>query len=323
MNELLGILGPVAIITAIGWLFGRSSVGLHARTLSTLVLLVATPSLVFHTLVSMEISLATMAQMGGSAVACVSVAGLFSLVALFVARARVRLFLPSLMLPNSGNLGLPLASLAFGDEGLKLGVSYFFVVALIQYSAGMMIASGSMNLREFARQPLLISVLAVIVVTGFDIPLPQVVMSTTEILGGMMVPCMLILLGSSLATLDVSDMKAALLVAFGRLGFGFLSAIVVIWVFGFQGVTAGVVFLLAVMPSAIVTYVFCRKVPARCPFGCGGCCDVDRGHLFLHARIDLDRIAVWQWLVALKGARFRELSCQSVLVSFLVDHSIK
>jgi predicted permease len=259
MTELLGILGPVAIITAIGWLFGRSEIGLHARTLSTLVLMVATPSLVFHTLVSMDISLGTMARMGGAAVACVSIAGLLSLLALVAVRARVRLFLPSLMLPNSGNLGLPLAALAFGEEGLKLGVSYFFVVALIQYSAGMMIASGSMNLREFFRQPLLICVLLVIVVTGLDITLPEVVMSTTEILGGMMVPCMLILLGSSLATLDVSDMKAALLVAAGRLVFGLCSAVAVVWLFGFDGVAAGVVFLLAVMPSAIVTFVFAER----------------------------------------------------------------
>jgi len=259
VTELLGILGPVVIITAIGWLFGRSNVGLHTRTLSTLVLLVATPSLVFHTLVSMDISLTTMGRMASAALACVGVAGCMGFVALKLARARVRLFLPSLILPNSGNLGLPLAALAFGEEGLKLGVSYFFVVALIQYSAGMMIASGSMDPRSFLRQPLLICVLLVIVVTGFDITLPAVVMSTTEILGGMMVPCMLILLGSSLATLDVSDMKAALLVAAGRLVLGLCSAVTVIWLLDFDGVAAGVVFLLAVMPSAIVTYVFAER----------------------------------------------------------------
>lgn len=259
MAELLGILGPVTIITIIGWLFGRSDVGLHTRTLSTVVLLVATPSLVFHTLVSMDISLGTMVQMGGAAVACVVISGALGMMVLTATGARVRLFLPSLMLPNSGNLGLPLAALAFGEAGLKLGVSYFFIVALIQYSVGMMIASGSMDLRSFLRQPLLISVLLVVVVAGFDITLPAIVMSTTEILGGMMVPCMLILLGCSLATLDVSNMRAALLVAAGRLVFGLCSATVVIWVLGLEGVAAGVVFLLSVMPSAIVTFVFADR----------------------------------------------------------------
>jgi malate permease and related proteins len=259
MTELLGILGPVFIITAIGGLFGKSSVGLHTRTLSTLVLLVATPSLVFHTLVSMHISLGTMGRMALAAVACIAVSGVIGFCFLKLARARVRLFLPSLMLPNSGNLGLPLAALAFGEEGLKLGVSYFFIVALFQYSVGMMIASGSMDLRSFLKQPLLISVIIVLCVTGFDITLPEVVMTTTEILGGMMVPCMLILLGSSLATLDVSDMKAALWAAGGRLVLGLISALVVIWSFGLTGLAAGVVFLLAVMPSAIVTFVFAER----------------------------------------------------------------
>lgn len=259
MTELLGILGPVVIITLIGYSFGRSSVGLHSRTLSNLVLMVATPSLVFHTLVSMHISLATMGKMALAALACIVVAGALAWFALTVLQARVPLFLPSLMLPNSGNLGLPLAALAFGEEGLRLGVSYFFVVAMVQYSAGHAIASGRLDLSNMLRQPLFYSVALVLLVSFLDVSPPTVIMDTTEILGGMMVPAMLILLGASLATLDVSDVRAAFAVAFGRLTFGISAAVVVIWALDLGGVAAGVVFLLATMPSAIVTFVFAER----------------------------------------------------------------
>lgn len=259
MSDLLDILGPVVLITAIGYAFGRSSAGLHSRTLSTLVLMVATPSLVFHTLVSMHIGFGTMGHMAIAAIASIAVAAALGLIALVVMRAPIRLYLPSIMLPNSGNLGLPLAALAFGDEGLRLAVSYFFVVALVQYSVGMAIASGRVDLRYFMRQPLLYSVVLVLVVTGFDLTVPLVILNTTEILGGLMVPAMLILLGSSLATLNVSDMQAALGVAFARLIFGICAAYAVIWGLDLSGVAAGVVFVLATMPSAIVTFVFAER----------------------------------------------------------------
>lgn len=259
MNELLPILGPVVIITAIGWAFGRSSAGLHLRTLSTLVLMVATPSLVFHTLVSMNVELATIGQMTVAALTCISSAALLGVIALKLLKAPVRLYLPSLMLPNSGNLGLPLAALAFGEDGLRLGVAYFFVVALVQYSVGLSIASGKLSPFHLLRQPLIYSVALVLLVAVFDLTPPEIVMNTVEILGGMMVPTMLIFLGCTLATLDVSDVKAAFAVAFGRLVFGICSAGFVIWLLGLDGVAAGVVFILGTMSSAIVTFVFAER----------------------------------------------------------------
>ena len=86
--------------------------------------------------------------------AFVAVSGVLGLAALKLTGGSVRSFLPSLMLPNSGNMGLPLVVLAFGDQGMRLGVSYFFVVALFQYSVGMSISSGTVRLGALARQPL-------------------------------------------------------------------------------------------------------------------------------------------------------------------------
>ena len=259
MAEIAGIVGPVLIVTFIGWALTRSDVGLHARTLSNLVLLVATPSLVFHTLVSMEVGLATIGQMAAAALLAIAIAGGLALAGLLVLGGPVRVFLPSLALPNSGNLGIPLALLTFGEAGVRLAVSYFFVVALVQYSIGMAIAAGRFDPSYLARQPLIYSVALVLLVTALDLPVPQFVLATTEILGGMMVPAMLILLGSSLGTLKVTDAKAAIAVATGRLVLGLLAATAVIWVLDLEGVAAGVVFLLATMPTAIVTFVFAER----------------------------------------------------------------
>jgi len=75
-----------------------------------------------------------------------------------------RTFLPCLIMPNSGNIGLPLVLLANGEKGLALGISFFFVIALLQYTVGTAIASGKYQFRDQARQPPIYSVILAAVV---------------------------------------------------------------------------------------------------------------------------------------------------------------
>lgn len=259
LSQLSGILGPIVIITLIGYFLGRSSVGLHSQTLSTIVILVATPALIFNTLTSLHVDQTTIGEMAAAALLCLTIAGLMALLAIKVFGGSLRSFLPGLMLPNSGNMGLPLVALAFGEDGMRLGISYFFVVALFQHSVGLSITAGSIRLKSLAQQPLLYSVALVLVVTFLDLQVPQVILTTTEMLGNMMIPAMLILLGSSLASLQVTDFRPALAMAVGRLVIGLLSAAAVIYLLDLSGVMAGSVFLLATMPTAIVTYVFAER----------------------------------------------------------------
>ncbi|MEP5155375.1 AEC family transporter [Planktotalea sp.] len=259
MSELANILGPVAIITLIGYLLERLKVGLDTHTIGAMVLLVATPSLIFHTLVSMDVDTKTLGTMAFAALLAMSASAVFGMLVLLLSGASLRAFLPSLVFPNSGNMGLALVLLTFGNEGMKLGISYFFMVSIVQHSIGFSIAIGKFDLRYLARQPLLYSVALVLIVTRFDVAVPEIVMTTTQMLGGVMIPCMLILLGASLASLKVSDLGPALGIGFARLIFGITSALLAIWLLDLNGMAAGTVFLLATMPTAIVNHIYASR----------------------------------------------------------------
>jgi predicted permease len=258
-SQIFNVISPIFAITLIGYALGRSETQIDSRTISSLVLLIATPSLVFSTLTSLQVDTGVLAIMALSAVLCVTVAALAAMVVLYLLGMSFRTFLPCLMLPNSGNIGLPVVLLAFGDRGLVLGISYFFVIALLQYTVGVAIASGQYSPRDLARQPLVYSILLVGIVLVSGIEVPPVIASTTELLGGMMIPAMLILLGTSLARLSVSDLKPALIIAAARLLIGIPTGLIVIRLLGLSGTEAGTVFLLASMPTAIVNYVFAER----------------------------------------------------------------
>ena len=259
MAELANILGPIALIALIGYLLERADIGLDTRSLGAVVLLVATPSLIFHTLVSLDIDPSILGKMAFAAVLAVSISAVLGMTGLVLAGAPKRAYLPSLMFPNSGNMGLALVLLTFGDEGMKLGVSYFFMISILQHSIGFSIAAGAASLRRLVRQPLLYAVALVLLVTSLDLQVPQVVMTTTKMLGAMMIPATLILLGSSLVTLKISNLRSALGIGFARLALGLISGLAVIWVLDLSGIAAGTVFLLATMPTAIVNHIYAQQ----------------------------------------------------------------
>lgn len=263
--QIFNVVSPIFAITLIGYALGRSSNQIDSRTISSLVLLIATPALIFSTLTSLEVDAGVLATMALAAVLCVTIAALAAMVVLYLLGMSFRTFLPCLMLPNSGNIGLPIVLLAFGERGLVLGISYFFVIALLQYTVGAAISSGQYSPRDLARQPLIYAILLVGIVLASGIEVPPVIGSTTELLGGMMIPAMLILLGTSLARLTVSDIKPALIVAAARLLIGVPTGLIVIRLLGLGGTEAGTVFLLASMPTAIVNYVFAERYRPDAP----------------------------------------------------------
>lgn len=258
-GQIFTVIAPIFIMTFVGFVFGSFQKQFDTRAISSLVLMIATPCLVFSKLTSLAIDPATLGTMMLSALMCATIAAALGLPVLMASGQPVRTFLPSLMLPNSGNIGLPLVLLAFGDEGLILGISYFFVIALLQYTLGAAIASGHYHIREIAKQPLVwsISLVMIVIFTGWKVP--PVIATSADILGGMMIPAMLVMLGVSLSRLRISDMGPAIVIAVARLVIGLIAGYAVIRLLGLTGIEAGTVFLLAVMPTAIVTYVFAER----------------------------------------------------------------
>ena len=257
--QIFNVVSPIFAMTIVGYVLGRTNKDIDARTISTLVLLIATPCLVFSTLTSLDIDTAVILKMALAAVLSVSIAAVAGLLVLRAFGMSYRTFLPSLMMPNSGNIGLPLVLLAFGDIGLVLGISYFFVVALLQYTVGAAISSGQYRLRDLVRQPLVYSIVLVAIVMTTGVRVPAMVATTAELLGGMMIPAMLILLGTSLARLGISDIRPAVIVALARLFIGIPTGLAVVAILALSGIEAGTVFLMASMPTAIVNYVFAER----------------------------------------------------------------
>lgn len=258
-SEILNIIAPVFAVAGIGFFLEIRGIGFQSETLTRLVMLIGTPSLVFSSLTSAALPDDSLARAVAISSAAVLVAGALALAALLVLRLNWRTFLPSLSLPNAGNAGLPIVFFAFAEPGLAVGAAFYFVITLVQYTVVPAVVSGDPGLRKLLRLPLVWSVVAVLLFRITDLPVPTVVADVTALLGGIMIPVMLILLGSALARLKVDDLGTSALLAGARLAVGVATGLALVAVFNLKGVEAGAIFLLSAMPSALITYVIAER----------------------------------------------------------------
>lgn len=258
-GQILGVIAPLLLIAGIGFALEKGKAGLHGDTLSTLTMMVGTPALVFSALTSTTIPDSSLLLMASGSLLVIGTGAVISAVILRQMGLALRTFLPSLTVPNSGNTGLPIVLLAFGPDGLAIGVAFYFMTAIIQYTVIPIFTIGNFSIGRIAREPLIWSVLAVIALKLTGRQPPAVIAETTHILGGMMIPVMVILLGSALARLQIHDLRLSLKLGAIRLGIGLFSGTLAVQLLGATGIEAGALFLLSCMPSAVITYVFAER----------------------------------------------------------------
>jgi len=256
--QILTITAPVFSIVALGYFWARWQQTFDTETFTNLVVKVATPCLVFTTLTQLNLGLSAIATMATAAACSLIFSAIIGAAVLKFSSLPNHTYLASLMHPNSGNIGLPLALMAFGDEGLALAVAYFIVISISQYTVGYGIAAGTLSIKRLLQQPLLYAVLISLVVVTLNIEIPVWIAKTTDLMSGLVIPALLMVLGYSLSELKVSDIKLALYLSAVRLAMGGVIGFAIIALLGLQGPQAGVAFLMSVMPIAIFNFVFSK-----------------------------------------------------------------
>lgn len=259
VTVLLPIVLPVFLAAGVGFAWGKSKQPYEVNFVTNLVTSVGTPCLMFGALVKAEIELSAMVEMGVGTIACLGIMMAIGYGGLRAIGRDVRSYLPAMMFANGGNMGLPICLFAFGDDGLALALAYFAVSAILQLTVGLMIASGGMSLKDLVQTPLIYAVLAAVAVHFFDLSVPQWILNTVDLIGGLTIPMMLLTLGVSLSRMKVSKIPISMVLAFSRLLLATLIAVFVSWALGFEGLSHKVLILQFSMPIAVFNYLFAQR----------------------------------------------------------------
>ncbi|MBI1181335.1 MAG: AEC family transporter [Alphaproteobacteria bacterium] len=257
--ELLGIVAPVFLIAALGFVWARMEQPFDTLLVTHLLTNVTTPCLIFSRVAPLKGHVATFGLIAGLAVVSLLVFALLGYLGARLLRLPVTASVGPVMFPNCGNMGLALCLFAFGEVGVGLGIGFFIVMATTQFTLAPWIASGRFSLRQMVRAPVIYASAVSILFLAAGIHVPTWLFNTTKLLGDVSIPMMLITLGVSLARLRVVSLRNSLMVALLRLGIGFATGAGLVWAFGLSGPSAGVILIMCSMPPAVFNYLFAAR----------------------------------------------------------------
>ena len=258
VQHLSEALFPLLSVITLGALLGRKTDFFDGRALSGLVTAVGIPALLLHSVLNMDMDISGMGALVGITVVWLVVMSIVTALLLLITGLPVRSYLPALVHPNTGNMGIPVCFALFGPQSLGLAVVISSVIQVSHFTLGIGCLSGRFSMRSMLENGPVLALIAGAILLATNTRLPGPVMTTLDMLGAITIPVMLMLLGSSIASLKLSgvrDMLRPLAFSFYRPLAGLALAWLLLLVWPLNTLEAQVFLIQCAMPVAVMSYV--------------------------------------------------------------------
>ena len=256
--RIIEILFPLFAIVGLGFFVGRRKKPqlAHANALNMDVFV---PALVFAALAGkpfqpesdVRLMLATLALVIGSGLAAWALAR--------VTGINGKTLVPPLMFNNSGNLGLPLVVLAFGDAALAPAVVMFMVSNLTHFSFGAWLLDHNARLLTIWKIPSVFATFAGVAVSVSGLEIWPPLLLSIRMLGEISIPLMLFALGVRLTDSRITAIGVGVFGAVARPLIGMAIAGLLLLLFDFPPQERALVLIFGALPPAVLNYMFAER----------------------------------------------------------------
>jgi malate permease and related proteins len=258
MDRITQVIIPVFLIVAVGWAYA-SRRRPDLTVFNRVVLDVMTPVLVYTALAGKEFRLAEHALLLTAGAFLILASGVLAWALARWTGTNARSLVPVVMFTNCGNMGLPLALLAFGPQGFGAAVGLFSLSNLLHFSLGARITSAHASTRELLLSPLMLASALGFASAVTGVRPPEVIFTGMKMLGEPMLPLMLFALGARLTQLRREDIPRGLLGALARPLVGLAIALPLCNLLGLQGMARGQLLLFAALPPAVMQFMLAER----------------------------------------------------------------
>lgn len=258
IGQILSTMLPVFLIAGCGALYGRYRTP-DIQGLNTLNMELFVPLLVFAVLADQQAPLQEYASLALSATVVVLGSGLLLYPLARLLNLNLKTFLPPMMFNNSGNMGIPILVLAFGEAALPAAIVLFIVEMLLHFSVGLYMLDRHTSIIQRLRLPIVFASIAGLAVNLTGIPIPGWLLESMDMLGGVCIPLMLFALGVRMLDVDFSDWKLGMLGAIACPASGLILAWPMIAVLDLPGLQVAALWVFAALPPAVLNYMVAEQ----------------------------------------------------------------
>ncbi len=261
-STVLQIVTPVFFLAAIGIAWVKLGFEYRIEFVTQLAMTLSVPCLVFTALMKTEIDPQSLSIVSLAAVLAYGLVTLVAMLIVKLARIDIRTYLAPLIFGNTGNLGLPIAFFAFGQDGLGYAVVVFAIMIVFSFTFGVWLVSGGGSVAILLKEPIVGATLLGALFLWQGWTMPVFLTNTLELIGQMAIPLMLITLGVALARLSLGRLWLPVLLSAGKYAFCVAIAWGVGRWFSLPPIAFGVLVMQISTPVAVTSYLLAEKYRA-------------------------------------------------------------
>tara|TARA_B100000029_G_scaffold438439_1_gene454317 strand:- start:372 stop:1271 length:900 start_codon:yes stop_codon:yes gene_type:complete len=256
--KLFEVLFPVFLTIGIGYWYGRKDPRFNTKFFTTFAGNIGLPCIIFYSLTVTEIDFYVYLKFAYFTLVYIAIFSAIGLIILKILKKDISRLLPPFILPNTGNMGIPICLFAYGNSGLAIATAITSIILVLHFTLNILLASKRFSIKPLIESVPVYTLIFSLIFVYFKIPVPTFLENATFLIGYSTIFIVLMSLGIGLSKIKVFNYKETLIYSLTRVivgpivGFGFVNF------FDLTGVEAGVMFIQASMPSAILTYLIAR-----------------------------------------------------------------
>jgi predicted permease len=253
--KLIDVIVPVFFVIGIGYYLGKKNPDINTDFITTFAGNVGTPAMIFYTITTTGVTLSIFTEYFIYALVIIGGFSLVGILFLLLLKKDFISELPPLILPNTGNMGIPICLFAYGTAGLGVASAIASVVILLHFTLGVLLAKKSFSLEILIKNMPIYGIIVSVIFLYFEWDVPGYLENTTFLLTYATIFLVLMSLGIALSRLTVVSWTHASILGAVRVIIGPLIGFGLIKLLNLEGFAAGVLLIQSCMPSAVLTYL--------------------------------------------------------------------
>ena len=253
--KLIDVIAPVFFVIGIGYYLGKKNPEINTDFITTFAGNVGTPAMIFYTITTTGVTLSVFTEYFIYALIIIGGFSIVGIIFLLLLKKDFISELPPLILPNTGNMGIPICLFAYGTAGLGVASAIASVIILLHFTLGVLLAKKSFSFEILIKNMPIYGIIVSVIFLYFEWDVPGYLENTTFLLTYATIFLVLMSLGIALSRLKVVSWTHASILGAVRVIIGPLIGFGLIKFLNLNGFAAGVLLIQSCMPSAVLTYL--------------------------------------------------------------------
>ena len=234
--KLFEVIFPVFFVIGIGYFLGKKNPKIDTSFITNFGANIGSPAIVIYSVTTTGLTFNIFVEYFIYYFVAILGFSLIGVIFLKFLKKDIIMELPPFIMPNTGNMGLPICLFAYGTQGLGIAGAISSLIILFHFTVGVFLASKKFSINAF--YAILFSVLLIY----FEIEVPNFITNTTMLLTYATIFLILMSLGIALTRLKVFSFNSAIISSIARVFLGPFVGFVIIYYFKLDGIAAGVLY---------------------------------------------------------------------------------